>query len=272
MAGLKHVIMNKYCLQSGLSLTLLIFSLGCNSSQKESDKTSVNEPNTGISISNGQIQDLNQVTVLEVIQVPNYTYLRVKQGVEEFWIAAPGLVTKPGDNLYYKGGMIMAKFESKELSRTFEKILFVEKISADPTAIAQLNLTTDPQSGHPTIEQQGSTDRSSSIAPVRQTIEMEPAKNGITIAALLKKPELFAGKKVMIRGKITKYTPGVMGTNWVHIQDGTDFQGKFEVVITTKSELHDGETVTFEGSVTLNKDLGFGYFFDVLIEDAQIVK
>ena len=63
-----------------------------------------------------------------------------------------------------------------------------------------------------------------------------------------------------------------MGKNWVHIQDGTDYKGKFEIVITTSDESKAGATVTFEGKIVLNKDLGYGYFFEVLMEDAKIKK
>lgn len=268
--------MKKYSIKPILGLSLVFLLQGCSSSQKDDTKSSsLNEPIVGISISDNQMQDFIQVTVLEVIQVSNYTYLRVKKGEDELWIAAPMLNAKPGDNLYYKGGMIMTKFESKELGRTFDKILFVDKISGNVSAVSQKDTAIIPQVNHQKIDQHGqasAADMGSSKTPVKQNIKIAPAINGTTIARLMKNPELYEGKTVIIRGIVTKYTPGVMGKNWVHIQDGTDYNGKFELVITTMDELQNGETTTFEGSITLNKDLGFGYFFEVLVEEAKVIK
>jgi len=61
-----------------------------------------------------------------------------------------------------------------------------------------------------------------------------------------------------------------MGKNWIHIQDGTDYKGSFDLAITSAISVMVGDTLTFEGKITLDKDLGYGYFFDVLMEDAQV--
>ncbi|MCX6315108.1 MAG: GW dipeptide domain-containing protein [Sphingobacteriales bacterium] len=221
-----------------------------------------------------QQTDLHTVTVLEVIQVANYTYLRVKEGESELWMAVPTISAKAGDILYYKGGMLMTKFESKELKRTFDNILFVDKIATDKAVFEpktdtvvslppnHMGMTNTAQT--PTM---GSTKDS-----VKLNVKIEPAKNGISIGDLLKNPKAYEGKKIIVKGKVTKYTASVMGKNWVHIQDGTEFKGKFEIVITTTDELKDGDTATFEGTIILNKDLGYGYFFEVLMEDAKLIK
>ena len=59
-----------------------------------------------------------------------------------------------------------------------------------------------------------------------------------------------------------------MNKNWIHIQDGTDFSGKFDLTVTSDKEVSVGDIVTLEGKIALNKDLGYGYFFDVIMEDA----
>ena len=62
-----------------------------------------------------------------------------------------------------------------------------------------------------------------------------------------------------------------MGKNWVHIQDGTEFEGGYDLTITTNQMVSLGETVTFEGKIVLNKDFGYGYFYNILMEDAKPV-
>ena len=62
-----------------------------------------------------------------------------------------------------------------------------------------------------------------------------------------------------------------MGKNWVHIQDGTEFGGGFDITITTDKPASVGETVTFEGKIALDKDFGYGYFYSVLMEEGKPV-
>jgi hypothetical protein len=67
-----------------------------------------------------------------------------------------------------------------------------------------------------------------------------------------KKAEL-AGKSVSVRGKVVKFTPEIMGKNWIHLQDGTGAEG-----------------TTVSGVVVIDKDFGYGYAYDVIIEDAEV--
>ncbi len=257
---------------------LILFSSlqGCGSSVNENKLSNVTNENG--SSSNGttvQPNNLHTVTVLEVIQVVNYSYLRVKEGENEFWIAAPTIDVKPGVILYYEGGMQMIKFESKELKKTFDSILFVDKVSTnrENALVKKDSIITMPANhGAMDASTQPAPSMGSSKDTVKLNIAIEPAKNGISIATLLKNPKQYEGKLVIIKGKVTKYTAGVMGKNWIHLQDGTKFNEKFEIVITTSAEVKDGETVTFEGPITLNKDLGYGYFFEVLMEDGKLIK
>jgi len=59
-----------------------------------------------------------------------------------------------------------------------------------------------------------------------------------------------------------------MGKNWIHLQDGTEKDGNFDLVITTLVNAKLGEIITLTGKVVLDKDFGYGYKYDVLIEDA----
>lgn len=256
-----------------LGLIFLLSVQACGSGQgNNTGNPSLKEGVTETSLMGNQP---HSVSVLEVIQVANYTYLRVKENDSEIWIAAPSLDTKPGDTLYYENGMLMSQFESKELKRIFDKILFVDKLSKNPAALLPQKdsvVVLPPNHVNITENKQPAPNTGSSKDSVKQSIKVDPVKNGITIADVLKNPKAYEGKTVIIRGKVTKYTAAVMGKNWVHIQDGSDYNGKFEMVITTLAELKDGETATFEGTITLNKDLGYGYFFEVLMENAKVIR
>jgi hypothetical protein len=62
-----------------------------------------------------------------------------------------------------------------------------------------------------------------------------------------------------------------MGKNWVHLQDGTSNNGAFDLTITTQALPKVNDEVTFKGTVTLEKDFGAGYYYDVIMEDAELV-
>lgn len=247
---------------------ILLFSIqGCKTDNSTSTGTSLSDAASSESL----LLEKKSITVLEVIQVANYTYLRGKEKQEEIWLAVPTIEAKPGDVLYYENGMLMTNFESKELKRTFERILFVDTISKSPDSLGQKN-GVPAKYMSPDKATLADPPKVSSNDSIKQKVNIEPVKNGVSIADILKNPKAFEGKSVIVKGKVTKYTAGVMGKNWVHIQDGTDYNNKFEIVITTINEVKDGDTATFEGVITLNKDLGYGYFFEVLMENAKVIK
>jgi len=62
-----------------------------------------------------------------------------------------------------------------------------------------------------------------------------------------------------------------MNKNWVHIQDGSSYDGLFDLTITTLDRANVGEVAVFEGVITLNKDFGAGYKYDVIMEDAKLL-
>jgi hypothetical protein len=200
----------------------------------------------------------HEVIVKEVLQVSGYTYLRVEENQSELWLATPPVNAKKGERLYYEGGFVMKNFKSKELNRSFETILFLEGISAEPIEQGNSNAMISPGAA--------------TLKDGKKDIKISPADGGITIAELYSNRDTYSGKTVKIKGEVTKFSPEIMETNWIHIQDGTESDGFFDLTITSKEIVKAGDVVIFEGKVILDKDLGYGYFFEVLIEDARIVK
>ena len=48
-------------------------------------------------------------------------------------------------------------------------------------------------------------------------------------------------------------------------------EGNFDLTVTTQDVVLLGDTVTFEGTLKLDKDFGAGYLYPVIIEDANTV-
>jgi predicted acyltransferase (DUF342 family) len=109
----------------------------------------------------------------------------------------------------------------------------------------------------------------SNVAVEKKNVVVEPCEGCITISNLLANKKSYTGKVVKVKGKVTKYNPEIMGKNWVHIQDGSEFEGGFDLTITTDKKAAIGEDITFEGKIVLDKDFGYGYFYSVLMEDGK---
>ncbi|MBL0121922.1 MAG: hypothetical protein IPP88_04080 [Betaproteobacteria bacterium] len=91
-----------------------------------------------------------------------------------------------------------------------------------------------------------------------------------TVAALNQNKATLAGKTVSAQGKVVKVNNGIMGRNFLHLQDGTGDAANNDLTITSKQTAKVGDQVTISGVVALNKDFGSGYSYPLLIEDASI--
>jgi len=111
----------------------------------------------------------------------------------------------------------------------------------------------------------------SKVATEKINVKVEPCKDCIKISDLLENRKNFSGKSVKVTGQVTKFNPQIMGKNWIHIQDGSEFKGAFDLTITTDKEVSVGQTITFEGKIVLDKDFGYGYFYSVLMEGGNPV-
>ena len=95
-----------------------------------------------------------------------------------------------------------------------------------------------------------------------------------TVAEIVAKGAELKNKPVAVRGKVVKYTPNVMGKNWVHLRDGTGSvsDGTNDVLVTTTDETKIGDVVLARGTVRTDVNLGSGYGYKVLVEEAKLQK
>ncbi|HEY5628262.1 MAG TPA: hypothetical protein VIR16_02015 [Candidatus Limnocylindrales bacterium] len=79
-------------------------------------------------------------------------------------------------------------------------------------------------------------------------------------------------KTVTIKAQVVKVTAGVLGKNWLHLQDGSGSAEKNtnDVVATTTDEAKAGDIVTVKGTVKTDVDIGSGYKYPVLVADAKV--
>ena len=199
--------------------------------------------------------DLHTVVVQEVIQATSYTYLKVKEADKDYWMAINKREIEPGATISFMGALEIKNFQSKDLQRTFDTIYFVNRIVGDGSSTSQQSMGM-PHRMKPELE--------------KKEISIEPAEGGITIGELFTNRDSYADKTVLIKGQVTKVNRAIMDRNWVHLQDGTSDSGSFDLTITTEEEVNVGDVVTFEGKITLNKDFGAGYSYEVIMEQAKL--
>ena len=238
--------MKKLIIWSAASLVALLVLVQCKKTEPVKAVEAVKE-NT----------NSHQVTVKEVLNANAYTYLLVTEGEKEFWIAVPKSDVKVGKTYTYEGGMEMKKFESKDLKRTFDSVFFVEGL-IDPDAPAATESAISPKNIIP------------DTAKLSKGITL--AKGAISLHDLFSGRDKLEGKTVILTGKVIKFMPDIMSKNWIHLQDGTSYNGFNDITITSLAKVKVDEIVTLKGTVVLNKDLGSGYKYDILIEDAVVVK
>ena len=69
-----------------------------------------------------------QGKVLEVTNGAGYSYLKLESGGKSFWVAGTQVNAKKGDIVSYVENVVMEKFYSKTLNKTFDRIIFASSV------------------------------------------------------------------------------------------------------------------------------------------------
>lgn len=194
-------------------------------------------------------------TVVETMDSGGYTYVQLDAGPRgKVWVAGPSTTVAVGDTVGFAGGMKMQDFASNTLNRTFDEIYFANALQVAGNGAGA--------AAKPAAE----------AAPAPADIEVEKAEGGLTVAEIFAKADALAGQEVVVRGKVVKYNAGILGKNWLHVQDGSGEAGANDLTVTTQSTAGVGDVVTIRGTVATDKDYGAGYSYPVIIEDASLTK
>jgi hypothetical protein len=212
--------------------------------------------------------------VREVIDVAEYTYLRLETAEGEVWAAVSKSPVSVGNDVAVENPTRMDNFASTTLKRTFDVIYFGTLQSAAVGPAGQL------PPGHPGIGDAASSPHEHGApTPASETADLVDVKvpravgsNARTIFELFADGAKLEGKLLRVRGQIVKVTAGVMGKTYLRLRDGSGSQpGQRELVVTTQTEPRVGDVSTFEGTVRTQVDIGVGYHYPVMLTDARVV-
>jgi hypothetical protein len=155
----------------------------------------------------------------------------------------------------------MRDFHSPSLNRDFPVIYFVTQVTREgepmppPMAI-----------GH------GATAGSPAAQAPLKVDPIAPPAGGSRIADVWANRASLAGKTVTVSGKVVKFNGGILGRNWLHLQDGSGkaADGTHDITVTNDAVAQVGDVITVTGTVAVDKDFGAGYAYKVMIEAAKI--
>ena len=95
---------------------------------------------------------------------------------------------------------------------------------------------------------------------------------GRTVAEVYAQAAALNGKPVAVRGMVVKLSVGIMGRNWVHLQDGTGTAANsdHDLTLTTDATPAVGDRVLATGTLAADRDFGAGYKYKAIVEEAKV--
>ena len=203
-------------------------------------------------------------TVVETMSASGYTYIQVEAAGESFWAAAPEFAVTVGDAVVVPEGMPMTNFRSDALNRSFDLLYFVEGVSVNGSAMAGGEVPMMPP-GHPNVRARAGMD-----AAAMSFEGIDKPRDGYRIADLYAEKAQLAGKTITVRAKVVKFSAQIMDTNWIHLQDGTGESGQDDLTVTSDAVVKVGDTVLVKGTLIKDRDFGYGYVYEVMIEGGNV--
>lgn len=239
----------------------------------------------------------------EVLKGGGFTYVLIGAEKGDTWVAVPETKVAVGEVCAIAEGQVMQNFPSKSLNRTFAEIVFSPGLEGKKPEMGEAH--GGEAAGAPAAKEAttggaapagafgAAMQKEGSAAPapaaaeetapgsgkaVVPFVELKIAKatgaNGFTVADVFSKAASLNGKKVKIKAQVVKFSPEIMGKNWLHLQDGTGdpLKNTHDLVATTTGKAEKGDIVTVEGVLAADKDFGAGYKYAVIVEDVAITR
>jgi hypothetical protein len=249
-----------------------------------------------------------QGKILEKKEAQTYSYLQLQTASGEVWAAVPATQRAVGTDAVIENAFPMKDFESQTLNRKFDVVYFgtLQGEGGAPMGAAPAAEEHGPGDGHDHGPAQamptgmgggamgGGAMGGGANAPIPpgqlaeqhkkvaggpadakvEKVSKATGADGRTVAEVWAQKASLKDKNVAIRGQVVKYSPNIMGKNWIHVRDGSGNAEKndHDLTVTTVDETKVGDVVTVKGLVRVDKDFGAGYAYPVIVEDAKLTQ
>ncbi len=185
--------------------------------------------------------------VAEVIQVSQYTYLRLETGEWAVVSSVPTLAVGQEVGVVLQNEMV--EFASPSF-RTFARLWFGTLEGAEPVA-AHPN-------GAPAMPAPTAVPAAPEVKAALKTVPSGPALT-LRIQDIYSEKAMLGGQRVKVKATVDRVS-FVQNVYYVHLKDGTGAAAdkSDELLATSTVEVKKGDAVVMEGTVVLNKDVGMG--------------
>jgi hypothetical protein len=198
--------------------------------------------------------------IAETMNAGGYTYILLAKNGKKAWVAIPMTEVKVGQEVALQPGVEMQNFSSPSLRRTFASIIFSGGLMPKPGYASAAAHEAKAPAAPPKNE--------------KISVEKATGPDAYTVSEIYAKKAALHQKTAVVKAKVIKVSAGIMGKNWVHLQDGTGdtLSGTNKLVATTNDLPAVGDIVTVKGTIYKDKDFGSGYKYDVIMEKATVTK
>jgi len=169
--------------------------------------------------------------------------LAVQESQWRFWVQVPNVGAEVGDHVLLGKGKPRYDVEVPELGTRASQVIDITHVAVVDAETALLAIAGDPPDGAVAVE---------------------------TVFAELGQRK---DQPIVVYGTVTKATSAV-GSVWVHLQDGTGDpeSGTHDLMVQTQAKVTAGQRAGFRGTLRKDADLGFGYQYQALVEEAELIE
>ena len=224
--------------------------------------------------------------VAETLDSGGYTYVRLATDKGDQWVAVRQTKLKKGSTVGVDAQMSIDNFESNTLHRKFDNIVFGtinDGSGAVPVQTSQRASMPPGKANGGDMDVVAKAVQSGKAGPASEhmkgtaatgdvNVKKAEGSNARTVAEVWSQRAALKDKPVVVRAKVVKFLGGIMGTNFMHLRDGsgTEAKGDNDITVTTSETAVVGDVITITGIVRVDKDFGAGYRYPVIVEGAKV--
>lgn len=183
-------------------------------------------------------------TVVErVVDRDDTQLLAVRQGQLRAWVEVPQVRAEVGDYVLLGQGAARTDVEIPEIGERVDTVVDIAHVRVVDERTA------------------------------RRTVASTAPKGAVAVGTVYAELAQRADEEIVVYGTVVKASHAV-GWVWVHLQDGTGdaSAGTHDLTVQTRQSVTRGQRVAFRGVLRRDVDLGFGYHYDALVEEAEPVE
>jgi len=200
----------------------------------------------------------HRVVVLDTLQSSRYSYLKVKEGEKEFWLATMRSNFQLNEEYSFSKGLYKTDYYSTEFDRSFDEIYLVSQLRPLFSGSQKQALDQMFKGGQQAPE-----------AGVKISEADFDREGSIKIKELIQNSENYINKEVQITAKVTKINANIMDRHWLHLKDGSF--DTFDLVATSQTAVPAGHIVTLKATLHQDVDFGAGYTYNLILENAEVI-